>query len=63
MSDLTLNYLRMSIDDSSIELSFDHNGCVRFSETNSETEITISYEEFVAVAKILSAFEPEISNV
>ncbi len=57
MSEVKLNYLRMTLEDSSVELSFDHQGCVRFSTNNTDEGVAITYEEFVAVAKMLSAFE------
>ena len=57
MSEVKLRYLRMELDESSLELSFDHQGCVRFVAPNSDDEIVMTYEEFMAVAKLLSAFE------
>jgi hypothetical protein len=43
-----------------VELSFDHQGCVRFSKPGTDNEVVITYEEFVSVAKILSVFESQM---
>jgi hypothetical protein len=59
MSNVQLHYLRLAIKHSNLEISFDHQGSLRFSTARSDEDedVVITYEDFVAVAKILSVFE------
>ena len=57
MSNVQLTYLRLTIKHSNLELSFDHQGSVRFTTPSDDDDVVITYEDFIAVAKILSVFE------